>query len=146
MERVERDREQRALLPLESVPPRLPFLPDFGGAAPFYDQADLLIEMPLDIERARTRHLDHIHAPQALGAVELDIAAAAALPLPRRKRQVLHASDADAAIDRDALRLHEVVVGHRLAQKLAIACVLAGLGLVPMVLVRRVVHGNTSNL
>ena len=119
---------------------RLPFLPDFGRAAAFDDQHDLLVEMPLDIERAGARHLDHIHAPQALGAVELDVAAAPAEPLPRRHRQVLHAPHADAAIDRHALRFHEAVVGHRLALELAEAGVLAGLGLVPMDLIGRVVH------
>src|SRR5437867_5388722 len=144
MERVERDRKQRALLPFEGVPPRLPLLPDFGGAAPFHDQADLLIEMPLDIERARARHLDDIHAPQPFGAVELDVAAAAALPFPGRERQVLHAPHADAAIDRDAFRLHEVVIRHWLTQELAVAGVLASLGLVPMDLIGRVMHGNTS--
>src|SRR5437879_5472010 len=105
MERVERDREQRALLPLEGVAPGLPLLPDLSGAAPFHDQADLLVKVPLDIERARARHFDHIHAPQAFGAVELDVAAAAALPLPGRERQILHPPHANAAIDRDAFRL-----------------------------------------
>ncbi len=142
MERVERNREQRALLPFEGVAPGLALLPDFGGAAAFDDQTDLLVEMPLDVERARARHLDHIHAPQAFGAEELDVAAAPALPLPGRERQILHAPHADAAIDRNALRLHEAVVGHRLAQELAEACVLAGLRLVPMDLIGRVVHGN----
>ena len=96
---------------------------------------DLLVEVALDIERAGARDLHHIHAPQPFGAVELDVAAAAAEPLPRRHRQILHAPHADAAIDRNALRLHEAVVGHRLAQELAKAGVLAGLGLVPVDLV-----------
>jgi hypothetical protein len=142
MERVQRNREQRTLLPFKGVSPGLPLLPDLGGTAAFYDQADLLIKVSLDIERARARHLDHIHAPQAFGAKELDVAAAPALPLPGRERQILHSPHADAAKDRNALRFHEAVVGHRLAQELAEACVLAGLRLVPVDLIGRVVHGN----
>src|SRR5689334_11519393 len=146
MERVQWDREQRAFLPFKGVPPGLSLLPDFGGAAAFYDQTDFLVEVPLDVERTRTRHLDHIHAPEAFGAKELNVAAAATLSLPRRERQILHPPHADAAIDRNALRLHEAVVGHRLAQELAEACVLTGLGLVPMDLIGCVVHGNLKFL
>ena len=97
--------------------------------------------MALDIERTGARHLDHVHAPQPLGAVELDVRAAPAQPLPWLHRQILHAVNTDAAIDRHALRLHEDVVGHRLAQELAKARVLAGLGLVPVFLIGDVVHG-----
>ena len=123
------------------MPLGLALLPDFGGAAAFDDEHDLLIKMPLDIERAGGRHLDHVAAPQAFGAVELDVAAASAEPLPRHERQILDAPHADAAIDRHAFRLHEAVIGHGRAFELAEAGVLAGLGFVPMDLVWRVVHG-----
>jgi two-component system copper resistance phosphate regulon response regulator CusR len=118
----------------------LAFLPDLGGAAAFDHQADFLVEVTLDIERAGAGHLDHVLAPQPFGAEQLDIAAAAAEPLPRLHRQVLHPPHSDAAIDRHAFRLHEGVVGHGLALEFAEAGVLARLGLVP-VGTGDVVHG-----
>ena len=66
--------------------------------------------MLLGIERAGARDLDHVAAPHAFGAVELDVGALAAQPLPGLHRQVLHGLHADAAEDRDAFRLHEQVV------------------------------------
>ena len=116
---VERNGEQRALLPFEDVPLALALLPDLGRAAAFDDEHDFLVEMPLDIERAGARHFDDIDAPQALGAEELDVGAAAAEPLPRLQRQILHAAHADAAIDRHAFGLHEPVIGQRLALEFA---------------------------
>ena len=82
--------------------------------------------MPLDIERAGAGHFDHIQAPQAFGAAELDERAASAHPLPRLQRQVLHPADADRADDRDLLLLHELVVGHGDAFEGAKACLLRG--------------------
>src|SRR5262245_21282453 len=99
MEGIERDREQRSLLPFEHVLLGLAFLPHFGGAAALDHQANLLIEMAIDIERAGARYLDHVLAPQPFGAKQLDVGAAPAEPLPRLHRQVLHALDPDAAID-----------------------------------------------
>src|SRR5262249_23648636 len=144
--RVERDGEQRAGLPLEGVTPVLPFLPDLRRSAAFDHEHDLLVEMPLLVERTGRRNLDHVAAPQALGAVELDVAAAPAEPPPWRDRQALHAPHADAAIDRDALGLHEAVVRHLRALECAEAGVLAGLRFVPMDLVRRVVHQKNANV
>ena len=133
--------EQRALAPFEDVALLLAFLPDFGRAAAFDHEHDLLVEMPLDIERARTRHLDDVHPPQALGAVELDVRAAPAEPLPRRHREIVHARDADAAIDRHAFGFHEAVVGQLRPLERAEAGVFAGLRFMPVRCGRRVVHG-----
>ena len=105
----------------------LALLPDLGRAAAFDDEHDFFIEVPLDIERAAAGHFDDIEAPQAFGAEELDERAAAAEPLPRYQRQVLHLAHADAAVERHAFGLHETVIGHRLALELSEAGVLAGL-------------------
>src|SRR5262249_11375424 len=138
---VERDREQRAALPLKGPLARITLLPDFGRAPAFDDEHDLLVEVMLDVERPGRGNLDHVHAPEAFGTVELDIGPTSAKPSPWRHRQVLHPPYADAAVDRHTLRLHEAVVGHRFAQELAETRVLAGLGLVPMDLIGRVMHG-----
>src|SRR5437879_9708326 len=95
---VHRDGEHRALLPLEDVSLRVTLLPDFGRAATLDDQKDLLVHVPLRIERARGRDLHDVAAPLGLGAVELDVVAAAAGALPRRERQVLQFTDADPAL------------------------------------------------
>src|SRR5262249_3924103 len=138
---VERDREQRALLPLERVPLALPFLPDLGGAAAFAHEPALFVEVPLHVERAGGGNFDEVKAPQPLGAEELDIRAAAAEPLPRRQREILYAANPDTAIDRHALGLHEAVVRHRRALELAVSGVLAGFRFVPVHLIGSVVHG-----
>ena len=132
MVRIERDREQRALLPLERLL-LAALAPDLGGAAAFDDEANLLKKMALGVERTARGDLDDVLAPQPLGAEQLDIAAATTEPLPGCERQVEHGPDADVAVDRNALALHELVVGHRRARELAFACDLAGLGLVPVI-------------
>src|SRR5215467_8927427 len=48
--------------------------------------------VPRRIERAGARHLDHVAAPFALSAVELDEGAVATHPVPALERDVLHAS------------------------------------------------------
>src|SRR5262249_24069214 len=63
------------------------------------------------IERAGAGHLDDVAAPFALGAVQLDIRAFPAQSLPWRKRLVLHLAHADIALDGNALRFHEQVIG-----------------------------------
>src|SRR5882757_7695616 len=141
MHRVERDREQRSLLPFECMALGLAFLPDLRGAPALHDKDDLLIKMAFDIERAGAWNLRHIHAPQPFGAVELDVTAASAETLPRRYRQILDATHANAAKYRNAFRLHETVIGHRLAQEFSEARILAGLRFMPMGLVGGVVHG-----
>ena len=52
---IERDREQRALLPFENVALALALLPDFGAAAAFHHQHHLFVEMSLDVERTCRR-------------------------------------------------------------------------------------------
>ena len=129
---VEWDGEKRPLLPFEGLLLRLPLLPHFRGAAPFDHEAHLLVDMALDVQGAACGHLHHIHAPEPLGAEELDIGAPSAQPPPRRHGQVEHGAAADAAIDGDPLRLHEAIIGHGGALELAMARVFARLGLVPM--------------
>src|SRR5262249_61651641 len=102
-------------LPVEHMRFDLTRLPDFGGAAPLDDQHDFFVEMPLDVEGTGARHLNHVAAPQPFGAVELNVAAAAADPLPGRERQLLHPAHPHAAIDLDPLRVPETIVRHRRA-------------------------------
>jgi hypothetical protein len=96
--------------------------------------------MPLDVQRAGARHFDHVETPQSLGAEQLDEGAAAAEPRPRHQRQILHPAHADAAIAGHTFRLHEAVIGQRLALELAEACVLARLGFMPMDAVGCIMH------
>src|SRR5947207_14959512 len=93
-------REHRALLPLEDVSLRVALLPDFGRAATLDDEKDLLVHVLLGVERARGRDLHDIAAPLGLGAVKLDIVAAAAGALPGRERQVRPLASAAAATHR----------------------------------------------
>src|SRR5436190_6318741 len=137
---VDRDREQRALLPFKDVALAVVVEPDLGGAAAFDDEIDFLVNVLLGVQRAGARHLDDVVAPFAFGAVELDVAAAAAGALPWRQRQVLHLADADVAKYRDAFRLHEVVVGRLRPAELAKAGALAAGGLMPVSRAWNVMH------
>src|SRR5262249_62127104 len=110
MKRVERNTEKRSGLPFKYVRSGLTLLPDFGGAASLDYQNDLFIKVPLDVERPGARHLDHVAAPQPFGAVELNVAAAAANPFPGCQWQGLDPPHANAAANPDALRLPETVV------------------------------------
>src|SRR5260370_41990102 len=96
--------------------------------------------MAFGIERARARHLDHVAAPFAFRAEQLDERASAAHPLPWRKRHVLHAPHADAAKDWNALALHEIVIGRVRPLPSAVSGVLITLRFVPMLRGRHVVH------
>src|SRR3954447_20220583 len=49
---------------------------------PLHALHELFVHVALGIERARARHLDHVEAPFAFRAVELDEAAVAAHPVP----------------------------------------------------------------
>src|SRR5262249_35101413 len=71
---------------------------------------NLFVEVPFGVERSGAGHLDQVEAPFAFGAMQLDVSPAAAHPLPCRKRQILHATHADVAKDRNAFALHEKVV------------------------------------
>src|SRR5215472_634729 len=85
--------------------------PDFGGAAPLDHEVDFLVQVSFRVKCAGPWYLDDVAAPFAFGAVQLDVAAFAAQPLPWRKWQILHLAHADVAVDRNALRFHEQVVG-----------------------------------
>src|SRR3954470_24943816 len=115
MERVQRDGEQRALLPFECVLLALPLLPNLGRAPALDHENDFFIEMPFGIERTGAGDLHDVAAPKAFRAVKLDVGSAPAEAAPWLHGQVLHPAHADAAIDRHALRFHEAVVGHGLS-------------------------------
>src|SRR5260370_40190028 len=107
--------------------------PHLGGAAALHHHHDLLIHVALGIERAGARHLDDVAAPFALGAVELNEGAVAAHAVPALERHVLDAAHPDAAENRNALRLHVVVVGRVGPLPGAIAGVLGALRFVPLI-------------
>ena len=145
MKSVERNGEQRALLPFEDVALILALLPHLGGAAAFDHQHDFFVEMPLDIQRAGAGHFDDVKPPQSFGAEQLDERAATAEPRPGHERQILHPAHADAAIARHAFGLHEAVIGQRLALEFSEAGVLARLRFMPMGAIGGVVHDNVSS-
>src|SRR6476660_683274 len=88
--------------------------------------------MLLRIECTGARHLDDVAAPFALGAVQLDEAAFTAQPLPGRERQVLYLAYADVAVDRNAFRFHEQVIGRLRPAELSEAGAVAAGGFMPM--------------
>src|SRR5262249_5224865 len=114
--------------------------PDLRCAAAFDDNHDLFIHVALGIEGACARNLNHIAAPLALCSVELDEGAIAAHAAPGPERHVLHAANPDAAIDRDSLCLHVIVIRRVRPLPGAVAGVRPSLRLVP-VLARDFVHG-----
>ena len=103
MHGVHRDREHRALLPFKHMLLGLALDPDFGRAAPFHDEVDLLIHVLFGVQRATGWHFNHIAAPLRLGAIELDEMALTARALPRHQGQVLDLGNANATENRDAL-------------------------------------------
>ena len=108
---IERDREQRSLLPLEHVLLAVVVEPHLGRAAALGDQVDFLVDVLFRVERAGARDFDDVAAPFPFGAVKLDEGALAAQTLPGLHRQVEHGLEADVAEDRDPVGLHEQVVG-----------------------------------
>src|SRR6185437_10932571 len=109
MTRIERDRKQRSPLPLEDLRFALTFLPHLGAATALHHKHLLFVQMLLDVESAGSRNLHDIEPPKALGAVKLNIAAASSQALPGTHRQVLHAPDTDAPVDRHIFPFHEPV-------------------------------------
>src|SRR4029077_7509185 len=107
--------------------------PDLGCAAAFNHHHDLFVHVLFGVERSGAGHLDHVAAPFPFGTVELDEGAAAAHARPRFQRHVLHAAHTDAAEDRNALRLHEVVIRRVGPLPGADAGILEPFGLVPMI-------------
>ena len=61
-------------------------------------------------KRTGARHFDDVAAPFALGAVQLNIAAAPAQARPWLQRQVLHFAHADVAVNRNAFGFHEQII------------------------------------
>src|SRR5262245_6155714 len=129
---VHRDREQRTLLPFEDMTLAVAIEPHFSGAAALDDQIDFLVQVLFRLESASPGYLDDVAAPFALGAMELDIRAFAAESLPRRKRQILHLAHADVAVDRNAFRFHEQVIGSLGTAELAEAGAFVAGRLMPM--------------
>ena len=121
MRRIHRNREDRTFLPFEGELLRIAVDPDFRGAAAVDDEILLFVEMLFGIQRAGAGNFDDVAAPQTFGAEQLNERAVAAHALPRLARQILHAAHADVAIDRNALRFHEVVVGRVRPEKFSIA-------------------------
>ena len=118
----------------------MPVLPDFGRAAALDDEDHLFVKVLVGVQCAGPRHLDDVAAPQAFGAVELDIAAPTAQALPRCERQILHSAGANTAVNRNALRFHEAVIGHLRALEFTQSGVFALFWFVPMGPVGNVVH------
>src|SRR6516225_6712720 len=96
--------------------------------------------MTLGIERAGARDLDHIATPTAFGPVELDEGSVAAHAIPTLERHVLHSPHSDAAINRNPLRLHVVVIRRIGPLPSAVSCVLQPFRLVPVAAVGYVMH------
>ncbi len=118
---IHRDGEDRTFLPLKRDLLRIAVNPNFRRAAAVDDEILFFVQMLFGIERARAGDLDEVTTPQTFGAQELDEGAATAHAFPRLARQVLHAAHADVAIDRNALRLHKVVIGRIGPEKFAVA-------------------------
>src|SRR3990170_5465651 len=121
MVRVHRDGEYRTFLPFERDLLWIAVDPNLSRAAPIDDEILFFVQMFFRIQRSRAGNFDNVTTPKTLGAEKLDEGAAAAHALPRFARQILDAAHADVAIDRNALRLHEVVIRRIRAEKLAIA-------------------------
>src|SRR5262249_57052390 len=88
--------------------------------------------MTLGIERAGARHLDHVAAPTAFGAVELNEGSVATHAVPTLERQVLDPPHSDAAINGNPLRLHVVVIRRVGPLPSAVSRVLQSFRLVPL--------------
>src|SRR5690606_24628565 len=103
-----------------------------GRASTFDHEENLLVHVFFGVERAGGRHLDHIAAPLAFGAMQLDVMTAPALALPRMQGQVLHLADAQVTIYRYAFFFHEGVVGSGLLLELPEPRLFMARRLVPM--------------
>src|SRR5690349_12784758 len=99
--------------------------------------------MLFGVERAGARHFNDVTAPFTLGAVQLNVAAPAADPLPWLQRQVLYFAHPDVAIDRDALGFHEQIVRRLRPAELAETSALETRWFVPMNLPGDLMHHGT---
>src|SRR5579863_2608062 len=84
--------------------------------------------MPVSVEGAGAGNLHDIASPQTFRAEKLNVAAASAEAFPRPHREVLHTLYADAAKNRNTLRLHKSVIGHHWPLEFAQSGIFAGLG------------------
>src|SRR5690348_14745098 len=96
--------------------------------------------MLFGVQRAAPGYFDQVATPFRLGAMQLDIGAAAAEPFPRRKWQVLHLRNSDIAKAGNVFRLHEYVIRRLHPAPFAEARAFPAGWLVPMDLVCDVVH------
>src|SRR5580704_8276820 len=114
--------------------------PHLGRAAAFDHIIDLFVQMLFGIERAGTRHFDHVAAPFSFGAVQLDVAAASAHAFPWGQRKILNLAHPDVAKDGNALGFHEQIVGRFGASKFSEAGPAAAGGFMPVYLACDLVH------
>src|SRR5262245_29687406 len=96
--------------------------------------------MALGVERPGARDLDHVATPTAFGAVELDEGSVAAHAVPTLERHVLYSPHSDAAINRNPLRLHVVVIRRIGPLPSAVSRVLEPFRFVPVAAVGCIVH------
>src|SRR5581483_7386771 len=109
--RVERDREQTPLLPLEMhLAAVIAGRPDLRRAETGDDVDQLFVKMIFRVERAARRDLADVHAGEAFHAFEIDVGAPAAGALPRLERQLGHVFDAVAVDHRNPLFLEPHLV------------------------------------
>lgn len=111
MPRVDGHHEQRPRLPLEDARPGLAFAPDLGAATPLDDQKELVVHVPLGVQRARGGYLHDVHTFLTLDAAQVQEAAAPAQPLPRAQIELACVVDANATEDRNAFLFHVQLVG-----------------------------------
>src|ERR1051325_6094543 len=77
--------------------------------------------MFLRVEGPRTRNFDDVAAPQPFGAKQLNEGPLAPGAFPRLQWKILHPAYADIAINRNILRLHEVIVWRVRPDKFTVA-------------------------
>jgi hypothetical protein len=86
------------------------FEPDFGRTVSFEHADELLVEMTLRRDGAAGRNLHHVHAGKALHAGQIDERAGRAGELPGLALDHARIVDAVAAMDRDILSRHPLLV------------------------------------
>src|SRR5439155_23258273 len=116
----EGDCKQGSRLPLQDLPPPAVLLPDLHRAPSLDDEKYFLIRVPFGIQRRSVRDLDEVASPDSFSAVELEKRALPTHARPRSERQVLHPVYSNAAVDRAALPLHELIVRCRRAPTLPV--------------------------
>src|SRR4029450_3752516 len=121
MRGVHRNAENRTFLPFKRELLWIAVDPNFGSAAAVDDEILLFVQVLFGIQCSRAGNFDDVATPQTFGAEELNKRAVAAHAFPGFARQILHPAYSDVAIDRNTLRLHEVVIGRIGPEKFSIA-------------------------